>query len=104
MKRLTAIFICLILLAAAPLTATADSWERVENLRDDPAESERIDVTVRDGYVYVVTNRTVTVKVCTILGQVVSQSKVQPGIWRIKLRQRGVYILKAGPVTKRVNI
>lgn len=104
MKRLLLILICLTLLTAAPVTLHADGWERIENLRDDPAEGERIDVAVRDGYVYVATNRAVTVKVCTILGQVVSQSKLQPGISRIKLKQRGVYILKAGPVTKRVNI
>lgn len=103
MKLLRRILLCLLLLcSAAPLSAAV--WERIEMSRLDPSEAEHVEVDVRESYVYVSCNRPVTVKVCTILGQVISQEKLAPGVHRLQLRARGVYILKAGSVTKRVNI
>lgn len=103
MKLLRRLVICLLLLCAA-VPVSAAVWERIELSRLDPSEAEHVEVEVRDSYVYVSCNRPVTVKVCTILGQVVSQEKLTPGTHRLQLRARGVYILKAGSVTKRVNI
>lgn len=106
MKRPLRILLILALLLVAPLsTSMAAGWEHVELFRSDPSDGdERIDVEVRDSYIYVSTNRPVTVKICTILGQLVSQEKIPAGVSRIRLAQRGVYILKAGSTTRRVNI
>ncbi len=105
MTRILRIAFLAVLLAAAPIsTAAADSWEHIEQVRPDPSEGERIDVEVSESYIYVSTNKVVTVKICTILGQLVSQEKLPAGVSRIRLAQRGVYILKAGSITRRVNI
>lgn len=73
-------------------------------LADDPAAGEKIDVAVRDGHVYVTVNRPMAIKVFTILGQPVATRSIQPGSVRLRLPQRGIYILKAGETTRRVNI
>lgn len=105
MTRILRIAFLAVLLAAAPIsTAAADSWEHIEQVRPDHSEGERIDVEVSESYIYVSTNKVVTVKICTILGQLVSQEKLPAGVSRIRLAQRGVYILKAGSITRRVNI
>lgn len=105
MTRLLRILLLTLLLTAAPAaTAASGVWEHIEQLRSDPSDDEYVDVEVRDSYIYVFTNKPVTVKICTILGQVVSQEKIPAGVSRIRLAQRGVYILKAGSITRRVNI
>lgn len=100
------LFLFIVLLTAGPaaVEAAAAAWERVEVLRVDPSDDERIEIEVRDSYIYLSTNKPVTVKIFTILGQMVAQDKLPAGISRIKLAQRGMYILKAGSVTRRVNI
>lgn len=94
--------------AAAPATAqwqSADTpKESVWVFADDPAAGEKIDVSVRDGHVYVSTNRPVAVKVFTILGQPVATRTLQAGTVRLRLPLRGIYILKAGETTRRINI
>lgn len=83
-------------------------WEEMETA---PAAVERvemqgdgIDITVKDGYVYVTTAKPVTVKIFSILGQLISQKAVEPGTWRTRITARGIYILKAGSVTRRITI
>lgn len=105
MKHCLRILLTLCLLLGTPASLSlAASWELIELARVDTSVEERIDVEVRDTYIYLTTNKPVTVKICTILGQLVSQEKISAGVSRIKLGQRGVYILKAGTVTRRVNI
>lgn len=105
MKRMFRIIFLAALLVSVPLSTAANgAWEHLQQLRHDPADEERIDVEVHDSYIYITTNKVVTVKICTILGQLVSQEKIPVGVSRIKLAQRGVYILKAGSITRRVNI
>lgn len=110
MKR--SIIITATLLAALIVPGTAlhaqRQWEEMEGA---PAAVERvdasadgIDITVKDGYVYVTTDKPVTVKIFSILGQLISQKTVQPGTWRTHITARGIYILKAGSVTRRITI
>lgn len=70
----------------------------------DADEVERLDVTVKNGYIYITTSRAVDVRLYSILGQLVTRQQVQPGTTRIKAPSRGVYILKAGSLTRRVNV
>ena len=67
-------------------------------------DSERFEVSVKNGYIYITTSRAVTLRLYSILGQLVTQQPVQPGTTRIKAPSRGVYILKAGSVTCRVTV
>lgn len=108
MRLLTLLTLCLTLTVTAPaaMAAPAAEWEHVDTQASvsDTPETERLDVTVHDGYIYVSTSRAVTVKVFTILGQLVSQAKLPAGTSRLKLTARGIYILKAGSQTRRVTI
>ncbi|MDE6277979.1 MAG: hypothetical protein K2M06_07725 [Muribaculaceae bacterium] len=85
---------------------TADTpKESVWVFADDSPASEKIDVVVRDGgQVLISANRPTPVKVFTILGQPVASRTIQPGTVRLRLPLRGIYILKAGETTKRINI
>lgn len=90
--------------AAAQWQSTGTPKESAWVFADDPAAGEKIDVTVHDGHVYVSTNRPVSVKVFTILGQPVTTRTLQAGTTRLRLPLRGIYILKAGETTRRINI
>ena len=67
-------------------------------------EPDRIDVTVKGQYIYLYSTRAVTIRLYSILGQLITQQAIQPGSTRIKAPGRGVYILKAGSITRRVTI
>ena len=63
-----------------------------------------VEVVVRDGYIYVTTPRPASVKVLSILGQLISQQNIPAGTSRLRISARGIYILKVGSITKRVTI
>lgn len=105
MKRFVHILLIACLLAA-PMTATAQRvWEEMEatsTITDTPQDQPEI--TVRGGYVYVTTAKPVTVKIFSILGQLISQKTIPAGTSRTLITARGIYILKAGTVTRRITI
>lgn len=91
----------------------ARTWEEVDripgtsySLQSVSADSDdEIFTHASEGYVYVVVMRQRTnIKIFTILGQLVAQDTLHPGIYRFKLPARGIYLLKAGSVTRRVTI
>lgn len=111
MKRVS----ILILLAAAfvlpPAVIAANDTPQWEELpgrqpveRELPAQQEAVEVAVRDGAVYITASQPVKVEVFSILGQLITTRRITEGTVRLTLRQRGVYILKAGSVTKRINL
>ncbi len=61
-------------------------------------------VEIREKYVYISVERAETVRVYTILGQLVTQKEIQPGTIRLQLPTRGVYILKTDTATLRINL
>ena len=77
--------------------------ESREQIRDG-IDGEEIEITVRDGWVYVTTQKPVTVKIFTILGQLITSETIRPGTKRIHISSRGIYILRAGTVTRRITI
>ena len=91
----------------APVSVAAPSqsprWETVETVIAELSE-ESVDVAVREQYLYVFSPQPVNVKLFTILGQLVSQASLPAGTSRIKVATRGIYILKAGTVTRRITI
>lgn len=106
MKKWRYILIAAMLAGAVPTAEGALKWEYVSatTITDDTSDSERLEVSVKDGYIYVDTSRPVTIKLMSILGQLVSQQNLPAGVSRIKMSARGVYILKAGSYTKRVSV
>lgn len=90
-------------LAAPPRWENVDAPSRQSGV-EQRIDAETPDVAVSDGYIYVATARPVTVKVFTILGQLVSNEAVPAGVSRLKLNAKGIYILKIGSLTRRVTI
>lgn len=68
------------------------------------SDEDRLDVAVRDGFVYVTVARPVVVRVYSILGQLIVQQQVATGTTRLKVKGRGIYIVKAGAQTRRITI
>lgn len=94
------------LIGAIPTAEGALKWEYVSAsaATDDTTDPDKVEVSVKDGYIYVDTSKPVTVKLMSILGQLVSQHNLPAGVSRIKMSARGIYILKAGDFTKRVTV
>lgn len=95
---------------SASVAASASDWERLGTAQAQVAQNvETTDQTpyirteVRDGYLYLTIERDAPVKVFTILGQLVTSQQLGAGRWRLPLKARGIYILKIGPVTRRVT-
>ena len=103
MRRLILIFslLCCVCLGANAASARERTGGKIHTERLDGDNPE---IRVNEGYVYVTTSRTITVKVFSILGQLISEETIQPGISRFRLPSRGIYILKAGAITKRITI
>ena len=57
-----------------------------------------------DDYIYIHSDKPITVKLFSILGQLISQETVKAGTHRIHLKSRGIYILRAGTATRRITI
>lgn len=107
MRKLLAIII-VAFVATFSAMATEPVWEEVN--APYPAIAQSIDkeseteIVVRDGYIYLWCEKPVTVKLFSILGQLISQETVKPGLHRIKMSSRGIYILRAGTSTRRITI
>lgn len=67
-------------------------------------DGEGLEVAVKDQVIYISTDRAIDVKVFTILGQLISSETLGPGTHRLQVKSRGIYILKAGSVTRRITI
>ncbi|MDE6814361.1 MAG: T9SS type A sorting domain-containing protein, partial [Duncaniella sp.] len=58
-----------------------------------------------DSAIYVTSQHQVSVKVFTILGQLISQETLPAGTHRLQMSAKGIYILKIGTnITRRVTI
>lgn len=88
--------------------ASQRSWEEIDRYPDTEitvnGDTEDVRVTTADGYVYVSVRQATNVKVFTILGQLIVQEQLKPGNYRFRLGSRGIYILKAGSLTRRVTL
>lgn len=104
MNRCAVILLCLSL--SLGMLAAAPAWEEV----DSPAvtaveriDAEGIELTVRDGYVYVTVAVRTEVRIFSILGQLISRAELAPGTSRFKLPAKGIYVFKAGSSTRRIT-
>lgn len=107
-----------LMLAAALVCAVPDVlsagkapvWEVValvdvnESDRTDLSGRENVEIENREGILYIAVNKPVKIEIYSILGQLITSKSVKPGTVRLTLNQRGVYILKAGSTTRRINL
>lgn len=100
------IILGLFLVCALSMLGARPRWESVEVSRNfiEQIDADGVDVTVSDGCVYVTTRKALTVKVFTILGQLITQDTLSAGTHRLKMPAKGIYILKLGSTTRRVTI
>ena len=103
------VIVSLLIAFAVTTTVIANnrSWQETkptEPTAIERTDSEQIEVYTRDGYIYITTTRPVTVKIFSILGQLISSEKIAAGTHRCRIDSRGIYILKAGPITRRITI
>lgn len=87
--------------------AAAHTWEEVESYPAHIEQSMQQDdaaVYVHEGYVYVAIKQTAQVKLFTLLGHIIVQDTLQPGVYRYKLSSRGIYLLKVGSSTRRITL
>lgn len=106
-RRLTGLALACAM-AAVAAAAAAPAWEEVTSPQPSVVQSFEMEgqteVMVRDGYIYIWTQKPVTVKLFSILGQQIHQETVQPGIHRLRLNSKGIFILRAGSLTKRITL
>lgn len=95
-------------LAIAQAVGGTPAWEEVDSPASATTQLTEMDsdtqIAVGDGYIYIWTEKPVTVKLFSILGQLISQETIKPGLHRIRLTSRGIYIVRAGNATRRVTI
>lgn len=103
--------IILLMAAVAVCSGASPHWEavttparRVESVGPAQDGGEQIDVSVRDGYIYVECRSRTTLKVFTILGQLISSETLPAGTHRLRMSAKGIFILKAGSATRRVTL
>lgn len=70
----------------------------------DVDDSERLEISVRDGVLVINVTRSTNIKIFSILGQLVLQRTIPAGVTRIKLPARGIYIFKASGTTRRITV
>lgn len=110
MKILRHILTAMVLVVSIQASAASSpTWEDVnalprEIVAKETADSDISALGISGGYVYISVRQTSSIKIFTILGQLVTQQQLKPGTYRIKLLQRGVYLLKAGSITRRIAI
>ena len=88
----------------APVWEIVATGESPDTSRDEIEPRDNIDIVNRDGVLYISVEQPVKVEIYPILGQLNTPRQLRPGTVRLSLRQRGVYILKAGSITRRINL
>ncbi len=83
---------------------TTDPTKARQGATVEKVEADQPEVWVKDGYIYITAPRAVTIRIYSILGQMISQEAVPPGTFRLHVASRGIYILKMGNVTRRVTL
>jgi len=104
---ISVVFCGMLLCVPATSVAAAKGWETLKTERNDArhvARDSETEVKTARGVIIVSTTRPLTVKVFTILGQLVSSETVGAGTSQFAPGAHGVYIVKAGDLTCKVAL
>ncbi len=108
MRRLLVIFSMILALALPSSVSAKVQWRETNHVQGrsltDPKQTDGIEIFQRSGVITIRTQKTIQVKVFTILGQLVSQATLSPGISELKLNSRGIYLVKIGNITQKVAV
>ncbi len=99
---------CILAIAAVTADGAPPAWVGVNAPRPEITQEmemeSQTEIVVRDGAIYLWVAKPTTVKIFSTLGQLISSENLQPGLHRLRLTSRGIYILQAGSVTRRVTL
>ena len=109
MKRLLVILSLVLTLGLNNMALAEVQWRETNRevqgrTWNDPRSSDGIEIYGRNGTITIVTPKRITVRVYTILGQIVSQATLQPGTSELRLGTRGIYLVRIGNLTQKVAI
>lgn len=110
MRRLRLILLLLTLAAGITLPVDAQrvwretSRELPQRSLNDPRLSDGVEIYGNNGAIIIRTPRRVQVRVFTILGQLVSQTTLNPGVSELRIGARGIYLVKVGNITQKVAL
>ena len=115
MKRLFLILTFTIALLPAVLSAQNLRWEEVNPAAakqlvtpgfevSSSNEEEGVEIFAANGYIYISTDHEIPVRVVSILGQPLGEGRLKAGTYRMPMKSRGIYIIKAGMATLRVTL
>lgn len=103
------IFIALALLTTTLQAQTRYEWkesqtEATGKIANNPKANDGIEIYTRPGILTVSTPIKSSMKVLSILGQVISQTTINPGTFELKLNTHGIFIVKINEYTVRIAI
>ena len=106
-RYILTLFISLALLTA-PCLSLAKGWEPVKSEKTHGnkkvvSESE-LEILASGGVIYIVTSKSVNIKIFTILGSRIADDTLAPGTYQFAVPTHGVYIIKAGDLTCKVAV
>lgn len=109
MKRSLVIFLMLTCIAICGLASNQFQWREVQHRVQgrslvDPSLTDGVEIFGKDGTITIRTQRRITVRVFTILGQLVSQATLNVGSSELKIASRGIFIVKIGNITQKVAL
>jgi len=109
MKRLIAILMLTLMLGLQNSALAEVQWHETNRevqgrTWNDPRTSDGIEIYGKNGVITIVTPKRITVRVYTILGQMVSQAVLQPGTSELRLGSRGIFLVRIGNITQKVAI
>ena len=109
MRRLFLILAMLLTRAATNLATAKVQWRETNaevqgKSLTDPRNTDGVEIFQRNGTIIIRTQKTIQVRVFTILGQLVSQATLQPGTSELRLNSRGIYMVKVGNITQKVAL
>lgn len=110
MKYLYAVFFALVFsgfvlpTAVAQTTMEKEIWKIDDNRQNEPVQEAPIEVSNKDGSIYIRTPRKVQVVVYTILGQIVTDRTINPGLSELKIGVRGIYLVKIEGQTQKIAL
>ena len=110
MKYLYAVFFALVFsgfvlpTAVAQTTMEKEIWKIDDNRQNEPVQEAPIEVSSKDRSIYIRTPRKVQVIVYTILGQIVTDRTINPGLSELKIGVRGIYLVKIEGQTQKIAL
>ncbi len=109
MRRFLVILMLLMAMATTNVASAKVQWQSTSaevqgKSLTDPKNTDGVEIFQKSGTIIIRTQKTVQVRVFTILGQLVSQATLQPGTSELRLNSRGIYMVKVGNITQKVAL